>query len=239
MAAVDSGLQRAESLVGLAERPQPGAASAAGQLRRRGDRSVGPAAGRRAVRYAAGAGAAALDRAGHTQSVRVTDPLHQRLDTALRLAEKAAAMAMAMRPAPGSGRGALKGWQDWVTEADRAIERFLSDALAAAFPADGFQGEEGGVSRGGSLRWVIDPIDGHLQLRPRRHPVLHLDRLPGRRHASYRRDRRADGGGDDQRAARAGGLSERPADPGGRNNRSEAGDHGGRLVPPPARLPSI
>nr|WP_294507845.1 inositol monophosphatase family protein [uncultured Rhodopila sp.] len=90
----------------------------------------------------------------------MTESLQHRLDTALRLAHEAASMAMAMRPAPGSGRGVLKGWQDWVTEADRAIERFLSDALAAAFPADGFQGEEGGVSRGGSLRWVIDPIDG-------------------------------------------------------------------------------
>jgi myo-inositol-1(or 4)-monophosphatase len=69
-------------------------------------------------------------------------------------------MAMAMRPAPGSGRGSLKGWQDWVTEADRTVERFLSEALDAAFPADGFQGEEGGLTRGGSLRWVIDPIDG-------------------------------------------------------------------------------
>jgi myo-inositol-1(or 4)-monophosphatase len=90
----------------------------------------------------------------------VTDPLQHRLDAALRLAGVASAMAMAMRPAPGSGRGALKGWQDWVTEADQTIERFLSASLAAAFPDDGFQGEEGGVSRGGSLRWVIDPIDG-------------------------------------------------------------------------------
>nr|WP_294549396.1 inositol monophosphatase family protein [uncultured Rhodopila sp.] len=90
----------------------------------------------------------------------MTEALQRRLDAALRLANEAAAMAMAMRPAPGSGRGALKGWQDWVTEADRAVERFLSGALGAAFPGDGFQGEEGGVSRGGSLRWVIDPIDG-------------------------------------------------------------------------------
>jgi myo-inositol-1(or 4)-monophosphatase len=90
----------------------------------------------------------------------LTGALQERLDLALRLADQAAAMAMAMRPAPGSGRGSLKGWQDWVTEADRAIESFLSEALATAFPADGFQGEEGGISRGGSLRWVIDPIDG-------------------------------------------------------------------------------
>ena len=26
--------------------------------------------------------------------------------------------------------------------------------------ADGFQGEEGGRARSGSLRWVVDPIDG-------------------------------------------------------------------------------
>jgi myo-inositol-1(or 4)-monophosphatase len=90
----------------------------------------------------------------------VIDPLQARLEVALRFAGDAAAMAMAMRPPSGSGRGTLKGPQDWVTEADGAIERFLSAELAAAFVADGFQGEEGGISRGGSLRWVVDPIDG-------------------------------------------------------------------------------
>jgi myo-inositol-1(or 4)-monophosphatase len=90
----------------------------------------------------------------------VTDPLQARLEAAVRLASDAAAMAMAMRPPSGSGRGMLKGPQDWVTEADGAVERFLSAELAAAFAADGFQGEEGGISRGGSLRWVVDPIDG-------------------------------------------------------------------------------
>jgi len=69
-------------------------------------------------------------------------------------------MAMAMRPPPGSGHATMKGPQDWVTEADGAVERFLSAELTAAFPADGFQGEEGGIARGGSLRWVVDPIDG-------------------------------------------------------------------------------
>jgi myo-inositol-1(or 4)-monophosphatase len=65
-----------------------------------------------------------------------------------------------MRPPPGAARAILKGPQDWVTEADGAVERFLSEELAAAFPSDGFQGEEGGISRGGNLRWVVDPIDG-------------------------------------------------------------------------------
>src|SRR3954451_22757111 len=78
----------------------------------------------------------------------------------MRLAGQAGGMAMAMRPPPGSGHARMKGPQDWVTEADSAVERFLSAELTAAFPADGFQGEEGGISRGGSLRWVVDPIDG-------------------------------------------------------------------------------
>jgi myo-inositol-1(or 4)-monophosphatase len=90
----------------------------------------------------------------------VSESLRVRLDVAIRLAERAGAMAMRMRPPPGSAHAALKGPQDWVTEADGAIERFLSGEIAAAFPSDGFQGEEGGIARGGSLRWVVDPIDG-------------------------------------------------------------------------------
>jgi myo-inositol-1(or 4)-monophosphatase len=76
------------------------------------------------------------------------------------LAERAGELVLSMRPRPGSAQAVLKGPQDWVTEADVAVERFLSEELAVAFPADGFQGEEGGISRGGSLRWVVDPIDG-------------------------------------------------------------------------------
>jgi myo-inositol-1(or 4)-monophosphatase len=90
----------------------------------------------------------------------MSEALQARFDVALDLAERAAELAMSMRPPPGSGHAALKGPQDWVTEADVAVERFLSNELATAFRSDGFQGEEGGVSRGGSLRWVVDPIDG-------------------------------------------------------------------------------
>jgi myo-inositol-1(or 4)-monophosphatase len=83
--------------------------------------------------------------------------LQARLETAVTLATEAGALAMQMRAA---STATLKGPQDWVTEADGAVEFFLSERLAAAFPADGFQGEEGGVSRVGTLRWVVDPIDG-------------------------------------------------------------------------------
>ncbi len=86
--------------------------------------------------------------------------LARRLEVAERLAIEAGALALRMRPALGTAEPTLKGRQDWLTEADGAVERFLSERLAAAFPEDGFQGEEGGHSRAGTLRWVIDPIDG-------------------------------------------------------------------------------
>ncbi len=86
--------------------------------------------------------------------------LDRRLETAIALATEAGAMAMRLRPPPGGPQATLKGVQDWVTEADGAVERFLSERLLAAFPEDGFQGEEEGVGRTGTLRWVVDPIDG-------------------------------------------------------------------------------
>lgn len=51
--------------------------------------------------------------------------------------------------------------QDVVTVADREVERLIRAQLSAAFPQDGFLGEEYGLSEGSSgYTWVIDPIDG-------------------------------------------------------------------------------
>lgn len=86
--------------------------------------------------------------------------LDQRFETAQAICAQAAALALSMRPPPGASTGTLKGAQDWLTEADGAVERFLSDAMAHAFPEDGFQGEEEGAARRGTLCWVVDPIDG-------------------------------------------------------------------------------
>ena len=86
----------------------------------------------------------------------------RRFEAAQRLAVEAGALAMTMRPAAGAAT--LKARQDWLTEADGAVERFLCERLLAAFPEDGFMGEEGGelggAGRDGALRWVVDPIDG-------------------------------------------------------------------------------
>jgi len=86
--------------------------------------------------------------------------LDRRFAAAQALAEQAGALAMRMRPPPGAAQATLKARQDWLTEADSAVERLLSDGLAAAFPGDGFQGEEAGSTRAGRLRWIVDPIDG-------------------------------------------------------------------------------
>ncbi len=86
--------------------------------------------------------------------------LVRRFEAAQAIAARAAALAQSMQPPPGASSAALKSAQDWLTEADGATERFLSQAMAEAFPADGFQGEEDGATRGGTLRWVVDPIDG-------------------------------------------------------------------------------
>ena len=54
-----------------------------------------------------------------------------------------------------------KGDGSPVTEADRAAERFLRDALRARHPADSIIGEEEADHVGTSPnRWVLDPIDG-------------------------------------------------------------------------------
>jgi histidinol-phosphatase len=51
--------------------------------------------------------------------------------------------------------------QSPVTIADRETEALIRTRLLAAFPGDGFLGEESGAVPGTSgFRWIIDPIDG-------------------------------------------------------------------------------
>lgn len=59
----------------------------------------------------------------------------------------------------GAAGYSMKGPQDFLTETDAAVERHIREAVAHAFPGDGFVGEETG---GAAARetWVVDPIDG-------------------------------------------------------------------------------
>ena len=88
-------------------------------------------------------------------------PMHfdRELEFALRAARKAgeAALWFQRRGVEAETKSDLSP----VTLADRESERIICESLAAAFPEDGFLGEEGtsGESRSGR-RWIIDPIDG-------------------------------------------------------------------------------
>ncbi len=53
----------------------------------------------------------------------------------------------------------FKGPQDYLTQADAAVEKLVRQRLAEAFPQDKFLGEEGGGEVSQSM-WVVDPIDG-------------------------------------------------------------------------------
>ena len=59
----------------------------------------------------------------------------------------------------GSLNTQTKGFQDFVTEADRAVEALFRQQIAAVFPGDAVFGEEMGGEAADYL-WIIDPIDG-------------------------------------------------------------------------------
>lgn len=54
----------------------------------------------------------------------------------------------------GPGRGNL------VTDADRAAEALIVQALRSRFPEHGVLTEESGTVSTGDLRWILDPLDG-------------------------------------------------------------------------------
>lgn len=55
----------------------------------------------------------------------------------------------------------VKGAQDFVTRADRAVEDFIRAEVARQFPGDAVLGEEQGGAEVDRL-WVVDPIDGTI-----------------------------------------------------------------------------
>ena len=61
--------------------------------------------------------------------------------------------------AAGNRGTSMKGRQDFLTETDGAVERYIRSRIAEAFPEDGFLGEETGGTFEPNL-WVVDPIDG-------------------------------------------------------------------------------
>ncbi len=87
--------------------------------------------------------------------------LTERTESAKRIANEAGALALDFFRRPDSLRIDRKGHQDFVSQADREVERLVRARLAEAHPEDGIVGEEEKPTPGQSgFTWVIDPIDG-------------------------------------------------------------------------------
>jgi myo-inositol-1(or 4)-monophosphatase len=76
-------------------------------------------------------------------------------------ARAAGALLLEHFAGPRTGVGTKSSSTDMVTDADRAAEATIVDAIRAVRPDDALLGEEGGAREGTSgWRWVIDPLDG-------------------------------------------------------------------------------
>src|SRR6266545_4522133 len=83
------------------------------------------------------------------------------LAVAVEVVRAAAQLVHDLREHGVSGVATKSTVTDVVTEADKATERFVRDALRARRPGDTVLGEEAGESIGtGQVRWIVDPIDG-------------------------------------------------------------------------------
>jgi myo-inositol-1(or 4)-monophosphatase len=98
----------------------------------------------------------------HTVDVapRQLPELAAELSLAVDLARRAGAMLLEYREGPLTVETKVSA-SDPVSEADRASEAFIVEALRRAYPSDAVLGEEGTRVAGDAGRtWVIDPLDG-------------------------------------------------------------------------------
>ncbi|MGQ9427099.1 inositol monophosphatase family protein [Gilvimarinus sp. F26214L] len=83
------------------------------------------------------------------------------LNVALNAARKAARLAEQAAERLDKVVVETKSHNDFVTQADRAVEKEIIFHLRKAYPDHSFQGEESGLHEGSSeYEWLIDPIDG-------------------------------------------------------------------------------
>ncbi|TKI06143.1 inositol monophosphatase family protein [Martelella alba] len=86
--------------------------------------------------------------------------LSERLATAVRIAAEGADLALWHFRRRDELTLNSKRAQDFVSEADTAVERQMRGCLRECFPGDNIIGEELGGEWDDSPSWVIDPIDG-------------------------------------------------------------------------------
>lgn len=83
-----------------------------------------------------------------------------RLAVASKIAAQAAELALGFFNRRDTIEVSSKRTQDFVSEADVAVEQFIRSQLAQHFPQDAIIGEELGGVLTDAACWVIDPIDG-------------------------------------------------------------------------------
>ncbi|MGH7565648.1 MAG: inositol monophosphatase family protein [Gemmatimonadota bacterium] len=90
-----------------------------------------------------------------------THEVAEALSVAREAAREAVEVLLAAWPATGRREALRKSPRDLVTDADRESERRILERLGRAFPDHSIVAEEsGGRSGAGSLRWIVDPLDG-------------------------------------------------------------------------------
>lgn len=90
-------------------------------------------------------------------------PADPALRTAMEAAQRAGDELMRRWEMPISGRAFKSSTTDEVSDADRAAEAIVVEAIRAAHPDDEIVSEEGGGARGRSgRRWLVDPLDGTI-----------------------------------------------------------------------------
>src|SRR5215813_9233980 len=94
------------------------------------------------------------------------------LEIALSVTRGAAELARQMRVEGVTGVSTKSSATDVVTAADQATERYVREELHRLRPGDAVLGEEAGLTAGvqgreagqtagaGTVRWIVDPIDG-------------------------------------------------------------------------------
>lgn len=86
------------------------------------------------------------------------------LDHALTAAQRAVDLAVQHTLTHQPTQIHIRGDRDVVTNIDLAVENLIRDRLGRWDPAVGFVGEEHGASGDQNTYWVLDPIDGTINL---------------------------------------------------------------------------
>jgi myo-inositol-1(or 4)-monophosphatase len=105
----------------------------------------------------------ALDPEAPNDTLGVTrESLITRFLVAQAIAREAGQLALRYRAHPEQLNIESKGPQDFVSAADRAVERLIAERVMTSYPGDGFLGEETppAIQDPAAPLWVVDSIDG-------------------------------------------------------------------------------